>query len=93
MFSEYVAPNPKELTTEPQSRRYKDGLPVALSAMAGKDDVDVLLKLFQEKAHGGSRLFFLKKLLRYKHSEKVLSTIRMLRDDKDLTAAIKRAGQ
>lgn len=49
---------------EPAGTDAKDGLAVALSAMADRDDIEELIALTQEPRHGESRILFLASLKR-----------------------------
>jgi hypothetical protein len=90
VLAEYKQAVPDELIVEPRKRGYKDGLAVALAAMAGKEDVDALLELLKDESLRSSRIFFVKKVLRYKSNPKVIETLKKLMDDKDLMLEINR---
>lgn len=88
ILSEYKKAAPEEI---PNRSGAKDGLAVALSAMATEKDIDTLLELIKEKKNKMTRLFFLRKLLRYEKNEKVINIIRELKNDEDLSDAIQKA--
>ena len=89
LLKEYEKATPDEDIKEGRDRGYKDGLGVAISILAGKKDLPVLLKLTQDKRNKGSRVFFIKKL--YKAKEGFFKkAILAMEADPDLTQEIDR---
>jgi hypothetical protein len=66
---------------------FKDGLAVALSGMAGKGDVDQLMRLVDDRRNGPTRIFFLKNLARSR-SPAALEVIVKQGDDPDLAPEV-----
>ncbi len=65
----------------------KEGMAVALSEMAHRSDVDVLIRLISDPANGPSRIFFVKNLSRSKTPE-AFDTLMRLSTDQDLSREI-----
>jgi hypothetical protein len=65
----------------------KEGMAVALSEMAHRGDVDVLIRLISDPANGPSRIFFVKNLSRSKTPE-AFDTLMRLSTDPDLSREI-----
>jgi len=91
LLSEYDKAIPDEQIDVPSERGYKDGLAVAISALAKKDRnrLEAIISLVQDKRHGGSRAFFIDNLFKFKNEEIVMNLIKELKDDKDLSVMIK----
>lgn len=65
----------------------KEGMAVALSEMAHRSDIDVLIRLTSDPANGPSRIFFVKNLSRSKTPE-AFDTLMRLSTDQDLSREI-----
>jgi hypothetical protein len=66
---------------------FKDGLAVALSAMARPSDIGVLIELFNDGTHGKTRIFFVRNLARSKNPEAFATLVRH-RGNKDYAPEI-----
>jgi tRNA(Ile)-lysidine synthase TilS/MesJ len=88
LLKEYKNTPPDENVEDANKKGYKEGLAVALSSLLGKAELDIVLKLIQDKNHKSSRIFFVDAIAQYKNDEKVKDVIEKLRDDSDLKKII-----
>jgi hypothetical protein len=64
--------------TEPDFEKsgFKNGLAVALSAMARPSDIETLIELFDDPQNGSSRIFFIRNLVRSKRPTSLEALVR-----------------
>jgi RNAse (barnase) inhibitor barstar len=89
LLDEYDKAISDEEIEDPKKRGYKDGLAAAISFLADKNRIDIIFELVRDKRHGKSRVFFVEKLFKLRGEYEVMQIVLKIKDDKDLSTAIK----
>ncbi|MCK4797178.1 MAG: hypothetical protein KAT05_07335 [Spirochaetes bacterium] len=89
LLSEYDKATSDEKINDPQKKDYKDGLAVAISFLADKENIDTILDLIQDKKRGSCRVFFVDNLFKWRTESKVMEVVEKLKNDKDISTMIK----
>lgn len=89
LIDEYRKAIPDEKIQDANKKGYKEGLASTISFLADRSTCETILTLIQEKEHGASRVFFVDNLFKWRSDKKVLEVVESLKNDKDVSAAIK----